>query len=312
MSTDSNDTGVFTPVALPRPFGELIRRAVQVANATPSAIPFVLLLIGPQQIVGGVAAAVIAPDGNVPQFKPGNPFQTELLLLMLLGVGNCGWFFVELFGLPWVFGGAGGQLRDRLLRTDGSAGRFSDYGKRYYGAMLGIFALTIAALIGAYVPVFGGTMALMASQGINFFAVHQERVQELSRHPAAIAISFAYLLAAVAIGTVAGLANAVAVVDGRGPIESIAAAFSFLRRRAADAAKLYGVGLALVLPVVLPTQIGNLLGAGGAVWLIGVSLVVAVYLSYATVVNLAVAVTLYLDRTGWPVLTSTSGPASGS
>lgn len=253
-----------------------------------------LLVLAPVQIQNAIMASIMFNSGLMEQLQQGKIDSSNgppPAAFMLIGVGcfSCIWLPALLLAIPWIWGGAAGQLRDELLGRN--VGKFGTYGNQTYGGMFAYMLLFIVAAIALSVPNAIVNQLVSAGEMRPGLPWDAEAAQRLARHPANIAGSIVTSLLLAGAGTLLNILISVFVAVGRGFREGLRAGLSFCSDHLKGVFKLYLMNVLLLIPFVLIAWAPQLISQ--SVW-IGIVFggLSAAYLGYFSIVNLGMAAAL--------------------
>lgn len=274
-------------------FGEILSRGMTAANRSVTGLLMYFLLYGIYQGLALVVGGQMTPE----QFdvQPGRPPEPEFGLMMIYGCGSCVWMLVMLFSGPWVSGGVAAQLRDRMRESDEPTSIFIDYASRYYGRMLVLTLVYVGILIAVYI-LYVLVQAAIATTFLDVDLMQPLEWQEVSTHPANLAMGVVFVLVLTGIGVVFGLANAAVVVEEFDAFTSLGRGWSFVRDNPGDAGRLWLVAAGLSVLMAMLYWIPPLLDIRSMPVLAVLGTVIAVYFPYMLMLNLSLAVSLWLAR----------------
>lgn len=279
-------------------FGAVVSRGFSAAHRAPTGAAWIFLLLIPTQALGAVMNSVmfgsdffsrmqrgdVGGDGQVPP---------EMMMLMGAGCVSCVWMPVMLFGLPWIWGGIAGQIRDRLL--DVPLQSFHTHGKRYYITMLALLVLFVVAVIVVSIPGAIVNQLVAMSQATPGRPMDVEGMRALALHPANIAASILGVMLMTAVSTIVYLIASTIVAGGYGLRTAFSEGFALCRRHSGDVARLFGVYILLILPFFIVQWGQSQLTLNLAVGLI-LSILGTLYLAYVSIASFGLAGSLVASR----------------
>ncbi|MBW3597960.1 MAG: hypothetical protein KY475_11875 [Planctomycetes bacterium] len=279
-------------------FGDVVKQGFAAAHTTPAGIAWIFILFAPLQLAGAIVNALMFGSDffakiQSEEFRNSGEPPPEIIGIGAAGCSICLWMPVILFALPWVAGGALGQIRDRL--TNQPRQSFGAHGRRHYGPLLALLLVLLAAMIAVGV-VNGIVEQIITSTAIEpGDPMTMEQLRSLSRHPANIAASVVTGLLMTAVGTLSNLIGAAIVFRGRGFGDGFSSGFAFCSNHFGDVVKLYLVYVVLIIPLSLLQWVPNFV-TPTVVLAAVVGLASGCYIAYLTVVNYGLASSLYAAR----------------
>lgn len=274
-------------------FGQILARGVSAANRSITALILLFVLYGIFQGASLVIGGLMTPNMMAPQ--PGQPPPPELGLFMAFGCFSCIWMLIMVFGGPWITAGAAGQLRDRIERPGETAGSFVGYGGRFYLQVLVLTLIFVVVVFVMYLIIGLVTMAVLYDE-FGFPMMQPQQVREFQLHPVNIALNTLGGLFLAALAIVFCLANVIVVVEYSDAFTALGQAFSFIRRRFVDTAKLWGVTFFLLLIFLGLSWTVQLAGIHSPPILVAMGTGASFYTPYAMLLILAWTVSLWLAR----------------
>lgn len=292
---NSHDAPASSPEADPQPaapFGAAVARGFSAAHRTLVGAVLAFVILGPMQISSYISGALMMKGGFQPPAE-GQPPSAELLSIIGLGLFSCLWIPVMIFAFPWVIAGIAGRVRDHVF--DRELGGFSEHGKRYYGRILCLLLLYFGVLLVLFMP-FWIAGAVTGAQQAQADAFDPQQLREMQRSPGNLALGVGFALLLTLFGTLLNLVQANLVVEDTTVTNAITGGLRFVGRRFADFSKLFGVYLLLAIPMFFMQQVGNFLPDITVLVMAVLGLVTTVYISYLSVVNVGIGVSVYAAR----------------
>lgn len=253
-------------------FGQILSRGTWAANRTKTALLLYILLLGLFQGISVVVGGLLTPEAF--QIQPGGDPPPQIFLLIAFGCFSCFYGLLAIFGTPWVTGGAVGQMRDRIIRADGSADPFREHAGSYYWRMLVLGLIWMVIFVVMWFILFLVGAAIVGAQGAQF---DPQNWQELNTHPANIASGVVFMLALSALGVWFSIAEAIIVADDQSGVAALGQACRFCLSHAGDAFKMFLLFVALAAVFVLAGQVPALIDEKTLPVMAVVGLFLAVY-----------------------------------
>lgn len=268
------------------PFRRIVAAGFRMVHAVWLAPVLLLVLLAPQQM--GACAELLALRASGRQLPP------WLIVMAITGHLSLIWWLVVFFGLPWVVGGAAAQFADHLIPPE-RRNTYAEHANRFYGRSFVLLVLLGLLLAALFVPLYALPMWLMTRNDGLFTAEDLRTVLSTASHPAMLACTIVWWLAAAVVVTACDLVVAAMAVGDLGLLRAARRGLSFARDHRADTARLWLFVMLLGLPDVLLQQTFVLVPMP-AIPLLVLGFCVAAYNAYAILLTIAVAESLYLAR----------------
>lgn len=267
-------------------FRRIVAAGFRTVNAVWLAPVLLFVILAPQQT--GACAELLALRGSGRQLPP------WLIAMAIVGHLSLIWWLVVLFGLPWVVGGAAAQFADHLIPPERRRS-YVEHANHFYGRSFALLILSGVLLAALFVPLYALPMWLMTRNDGLFTADDLRTMIDTASHPAMLACTIAYWLAAAVVVTACDLVVAAVVLEDLDLFHAVRRSLSFVRGHRADAARLWLFVMLLGLPDVLLQQ-AMVLVPMPAIPLLVIAVGTATYNAYAILLNVAVAESLSLAR----------------
>ncbi|MEZ6114056.1 MAG: hypothetical protein R3C99_24040 [Pirellulaceae bacterium] len=276
------------------PFSSLAVRGFAAGNRAILGALLLFLLLAPNQIGGNLSAVLLLETGGM-QVQPGKEPPPEAFMMIGVGCFICTWLPLVVFGMPWVMGGILGIVRGAVIGDP--VDKFPSNAKRYYVRLLLLVLLAIVASLAIYLPItFAGSL-ISAQQQVDLAAgFTPERLQDSSRNPVNLAFGYVAMMAFAGVGVILNLTQASIALENAELMTAIGKAFRFCQRNVADTCKLYVIAAIISFPTVFLQQAMAMFGLFTYGSALGLAVLFSAYLSYSSVINSGIGVSLYHGR----------------
>lgn len=287
-------------------FSSLAVRGFAAGNRAIVGALLLFLLLAPNQIGGNLSAVLLLESGGM-QVQPGQEPPPEAFMMIGVGCFICTWLPLVVFGMPWVMGGILGIVRSAVI--GGTVDGFPTNAKRYYVRLLLLVLLAIVASLAVYLPITLASSLISGQQQVGMASgFSSEQLQEASRNPVNLALGYVAMLAFAGVGVILNLTQASMALEDTELIAAIGKAFRFCQRHVTDACKLYALAAIISLPTVFLQQAMAMFGLFTYGPALALAVLFSAYLSYSSVINSGIGVSLYYGREVESLATSLEPP----